>query len=115
MLEISISHDEHSAVTNFLNHHARPTHLSDVNFVVHRSDRQCAYQAGQQRELTVRVHGQKVKWVMARALVSGDLGALRWWARRLLRKRAAIPHVGQCSPGEARLILAHRLSIREVE
>ena len=58
-----------------------------------------------------------MKWVIARALVSGDLGALRsWLARRLLRTRAAIPYVGQFSPGEVRrLILAHRLSIREVE
>ncbi len=58
-----------------------------------------------------------MKWVIARALVSGDLGALRsWLARRLLRTRAAIPHVEQFSPGEVRrLILAHRLSIREVE
>ncbi len=83
---------------------------------MHRSERQFAYQIGQQRELSVRVQGRKVKWVIARALVSGDLGALRWLARRLLRKRAAVPHVGQFSPGEVRrLILADQLSIGEVE
>jgi GT2 family glycosyltransferase len=54
------------------------------------------------------------KWSMARALVRGDLQALRL-APRMLRKRAAVDRLRKLSPGDVRrLILAHRLPLREV-
>ena len=54
------------------------------------------------------------KWSMARALVRGDLQALRL-APRMLRKRPQIDRLRSLSPREVRrLILAHRLPLREV-
>ena len=54
------------------------------------------------------------KWRIARALLRGDLEALRL-APRMLRKRAAIRRIRKLSGREVRqLILAHRLSLREV-
>jgi len=54
------------------------------------------------------------KWEMARAIVRGDLAALGM-APRMLRKRAEIGRFRKLSPGEVRrLILSHRLSLREV-
>ena len=50
----------------------------------------------------------------ARALIRGHLEALRL-APRMLRKRAEIRRIRRLTPGEVRrLILAHRLSLREV-
>jgi GT2 family glycosyltransferase len=58
--------------------------------------------------------GIRGKWLMARALVAGDLSALRL-APRMLRKRAGIRRIRQLSPAEVRkLILANRLSLREI-
>jgi hypothetical protein len=51
---------------------------------------------------------------MAGALVRGDLEALRL-APRMLGKRAEIGRIRRLTPGEVRrLILAHRLSLKEV-
>ena len=51
---------------------------------------------------------------MARALVRGDLRALRL-APRMLRKRSEMRRIRRLSPREVRrLILANRLSLREV-
>jgi hypothetical protein len=53
------------------------------------------------------------KWMMAGAIVRGDLQALRL-APRMLRKRAEIRRIRRLTPGEVRrLILAHRLSLRD--
>jgi hypothetical protein len=50
---------------------------------------------------------------MAMALMKGDWGALRLLPR-MLRKRAQIRKIRRLSPGEVRrLILAHRLPLRE--
>ena len=63
---------------------------------------------------TVHFPGLGGKWSMARALVRGDLQALRL-APRMLRKRAQIEHLRKLSPGDVRrLILSHRLPLREV-
>jgi len=63
---------------------------------------------------TAQFPGMRGKWAMALALVRGDLAALRL-APRMLRKRTAIRRIRKLSPGEVRrLILAHRLSLREV-
>ena len=63
---------------------------------------------------TAHFPGLRGKWAMARALIRGDLGALRL-APRMLRKRAEIGRIRQLSPGAVRrLILANRLSLREV-
>ncbi len=70
--------------------------------------------AGQGIGDTVHFPGLRGKWAMAVALVRGDLGALRL-APRMLRKRAAIQRIRKLSPAEVRrLILANRLSLREV-
>jgi hypothetical protein len=62
---------------------------------------------------TAHFPGWRGKWAMARALVRGDLGALRL-APRMLRKRAAIRRIRRLTPAQVRrLILAHRLSLRE--
>ena len=54
------------------------------------------------------------KWTIARALLRGDLAALRL-APRMLHKRAEIRRIRKLSGREVRrLILAHRLSLREV-
>ena len=63
---------------------------------------------------TAHFPGMRGKWAMALALVRGDLAALRL-APRMLRKRAEIRRIRRLTPGEVRrLILAHRLSLKEV-
>jgi hypothetical protein len=63
---------------------------------------------------TAHFPGWRGKWAMARALVLGDLAALRL-APRMLRKRAQIRRIRRLTPGQVRrLILAHRPSWREV-
>jgi hypothetical protein len=50
---------------------------------------------------------------MAVAFVKGDLGALLL-APRMFRKRGEVARLRRLSPGEVRrLILAHRLSLKE--
>jgi hypothetical protein len=62
---------------------------------------------------TAHFPGPRGKWAMARALIRGDLAALRL-APRMLRKRADIRRIRRLTPGEVRrLILAHRLSLRD--
>ena len=62
---------------------------------------------------TAHFPGIRGKWSMARALIRGDLAALRMLPRTL-RKRAALRTIRQLSGGEVRrLILAHRLSLRD--
>jgi GT2 family glycosyltransferase len=57
--------------------------------------------------------GARGKWQMAVAFVKGDLGALRL-APRMLRKRREVRRLRRLSPGAVRrLILAHRLSLKE--
>ena len=57
--------------------------------------------------------GASGKWKMAKAFVKGDLGALRLLPR-MLRKRTAVRRLRRLSAGEVRrLILAHRLSLKE--
>jgi hypothetical protein len=57
--------------------------------------------------------GARGRWQMARAFVKGDLGALRL-APRMLRKRREIARLRRLSPRQVRkLILSHRLSLRE--
>lgn len=63
---------------------------------------------------TAHFPGIRGKWSMARALLRGDLAALRL-APRMLRKRAAIHRFRRLSPREVRrLILSNRLSLKEV-
>jgi GT2 family glycosyltransferase len=63
---------------------------------------------------TAHFPGLAGKFAMARAIVRGDLAALRL-APRILRKRAAIDRIRKLSPAAVRrLILANRLSLREV-
>jgi hypothetical protein len=63
---------------------------------------------------TAHFPGLAGKWRMARALVRGDLRALRM-APRMLRKRAAMGRIRRLSPREVRrLILANRLGLRDV-
>jgi hypothetical protein len=63
---------------------------------------------------TAHFPGMRGKWAMACALIRGDLEALRL-APRMLRKRADIRRIRRLTSGEVRrLILAHRLSLREV-
>ncbi len=63
---------------------------------------------------TAHFPGLRGKWSMARALVAGDLAALRL-APRMLRKRAAMAHLRRLRPAEVRrLILDHRLSLKEL-
>ena len=62
---------------------------------------------------TVHFPGLRGKLRMAKALVKGDLGALKLLPR-MLRKRTAIRRLRRLSPGDVRrLILAHRLSLKE--
>jgi len=62
----------------------------------------------------VYFRGWSGKWKMARALVRGDLEALLL-APRIWRKRKALAKLRRLRPGEVkRLILANRLSLREV-
>jgi hypothetical protein len=63
---------------------------------------------------TAHFPGMRGKWMMGRALIRGHLEALRL-APRMLRKRAEIRRIRRLTPGEVRrLILAHRLSLKEV-
>jgi GT2 family glycosyltransferase len=63
---------------------------------------------------TAHFPGVAGKWSMARALVRGDLQALRL-APRMLRKRAEVERIRKLSPAEVRrLILDNRLRLREV-
>ena len=63
---------------------------------------------------TIHFPGIRGKWVMARALVRGDLEALLL-APRMLRKRAEMGRIRRLSPPDVRrLILANRLSLRDV-
>ena len=63
---------------------------------------------------TAHFPGWRGKWAMASALVRGDLAALRLLPR-MLRKRAEVRKLQRLSPREVRrLILSHRLSLREV-
>jgi GT2 family glycosyltransferase len=63
---------------------------------------------------TAHFPGLAGKWAIARSLARGDWDALRL-APRMLRKRAALRAIRKLSPAEVRrLLLAHRLSLREV-
>jgi len=63
---------------------------------------------------TAHFPGLRGKLTMACGLVCGDLQALRL-APRMLRKRSTIAQIRKLTSGEVRrLILAHRLSLREV-
>ncbi len=58
--------------------------------------------------------GLRGKWAMARALLRGDLAALRL-APRMLRKRADVRRIRKLPPSEVRrLILENRLSLRDI-
>ena len=73
-----------------------------------------AWIAGRGAGDTAHFPGVAGKWTMARAILSGDLAALRL-AGRMLRKRAEIDRIRKLSPAEVRrLILSNRLSLREV-
>jgi len=73
-----------------------------------------ALMAGRGAGDTAHFPGLAGKLAMARALVRGDLAALRL-APRMLRKRAEVDRLRKLSPGDVRrLILSHRLSLREV-
>jgi GT2 family glycosyltransferase len=62
---------------------------------------------------TAHYPGLRGKWTMAMALMKGDWGALRLLPR-MLRKRAQLRGIRRLSPGEVRrLILSHRLTLRE--
>jgi len=63
---------------------------------------------------TVHFRGWSGKWTMARALLRGDLEALRL-APRIWRKRKQLAGVRRLGPGDVRrLILRYRLSWRDV-
>jgi GT2 family glycosyltransferase len=63
---------------------------------------------------TAHFPGMAGKWTMARALIAGDLAALRM-IPRMLRKRAEIKRIRRLSPGDVRrLIFANRLSLSDV-
>jgi hypothetical protein len=63
---------------------------------------------------TAHFPGASGKWTIVRALVAGDAAALRL-IPRMLAKRAEIDRIRRLTPGEVRqLLLAHRLSLREV-
>ena len=63
---------------------------------------------------TIHFPGLRGKWTMAMALIKGDFAALKLLPR-MLRKRSEIRRLRKLSPGEVRrLILANRLSLREV-
>jgi GT2 family glycosyltransferase len=63
---------------------------------------------------TAHFPGLRGKWTIMRALLAGDLDALRM-APGMFRKRKEIRRIRRLSPGEVRrLILAHRLSLKDV-
>jgi len=58
--------------------------------------------------------GVRGKWRLAKAMLKGDLDALRL-IPRMLRKRAEIERIRKLSPADTkRLILAHRISLEEL-
>jgi GT2 family glycosyltransferase len=70
--------------------------------------------AGRGSADTAHFPGLRGKWSMAWALIRGDLAALRMMPRTL-RKRAAMRSIRRLAPGEVRrLILTHRLPLREM-
>lgn len=63
---------------------------------------------------TAHFPGWAGKWTIARALVRGDLQALRL-APRMLRKRAQVRAIRRLTPADVRkLILSNRLSLKDV-
>jgi GT2 family glycosyltransferase len=69
--------------------------------------------AGRGEGDTAHFPGIRGKWKMAAALIKGDWEALKLLPR-MLRKRTAIRRLRRLSPGEVRrLILSHRLSLKE--
>jgi len=63
---------------------------------------------------TAHFPGLAGKWRIAKAILRGDLDALRL-APRMLRKRAEIRRIRRLRPSAIRrLILAHRLSLKDV-
>jgi len=73
-----------------------------------------AAMAGRGEGDTAHFPGVGGKLRMARALISGDWQALRLLPR-MLRKRAEVGRIRRLAPGEVRrLIMANRLSLREV-
>jgi len=63
---------------------------------------------------TARFPGLKGKWTLAKALISGDLQAMRMLPR-IWRKRAGIQKLRKLSPAEVRrLILQYRIPLREL-
>ena len=70
--------------------------------------------AGRSAGDTAHFEGWRGKLAMAMALIRGDAAALRM-APLMLRKRSAIASIRRLSPREVRrLILSHRLSLRDV-
>jgi GT2 family glycosyltransferase len=73
-----------------------------------------AAKAGRGEGDTAHFPGIGGKLTMARALVRGDLAALRL-SPRMLRKRREMEGLRKLSPGEVRrLLLAHRLSLKDI-
>jgi GT2 family glycosyltransferase len=73
-----------------------------------------ALMAGRNAGDTAHFPGLRGKWSMASAILAGDLAALPL-IPRMLRKRAEIRRIRKLRPAEVRrLILANRLSLREV-
>jgi GT2 family glycosyltransferase len=63
---------------------------------------------------TAHFPGLRGKWTIARSLFRGDWQALRM-APRMIRKRAEVERIRRLTQSEVRrLLLAHRLSLREV-
>src|SRR5437763_12399859 len=73
-----------------------------------------AAMAGRGEGDTAHFPGVAGKWRIVRALAAGDWQALRMMPR-MLRKRSEIAHLRRLTPGEVRrLLLAHRLTLKEV-
>jgi GT2 family glycosyltransferase len=69
--------------------------------------------AGRGEGDTAYFPGLRGKWAMAKAMLKGDLGALRLMPR-MLRKRSQIQRLRKLAPSEVRrLILANRLQLKE--
>ena len=70
--------------------------------------------AAQGQGETALFPGLSGKWRLARALIAGDLAALRLLPR-MLRKRRQLARIRKLSPAQTRaLILAHRISLAEL-
>jgi GT2 family glycosyltransferase len=70
--------------------------------------------AGRSAGDTAHFPGIRGKWMMLRSLIRGDIEALRL-APRILRKRREIERLRKLRPAEVRrLLLAHRLGLRDV-